>query len=622
MALFYRRGVPIGGVAIMLALLASMGGFIFGYDTGQISDILLMRDFLHRFATCQPGATIENATSQCAFNVWRSGLIVSLLSIGTLFGALFGAPTADLLGRRYAMVTECMLFIVGVIIQITSTNVWQQFAVGRLVSGLAVGALSAAVPMYQAETAPAMIRGALTATYQLFITFGIFVAYCISIGARDIDGAGSWRLVVGIGIIWPFILGTGMLFMPESPRWLASKGRYEEAHYSIARTHAVPSSEALTSPLTTRLISEIRSNLEHLARLREKPLNDSSDPEKSISSSSSIPHKQRSSLPSPLTSWLACFSPTSKTLYRTLLGMTLQSLQQLTGANYFFYYGATIFTSVGIQDSFVTQIILGAVNFGCTFGGLWVMEKFGRRTPLIIGGLWQSAWLFVFAAAGTAKDPHTDSNIGKLMIVSACLFILGYATTWGPCIWILIGETFPTRTRAKQGALATASNWLWNFLLAMFTPLIANDIEFAYGFVFAACNLAGAIVVYLFLYESAHLSLEAVDDMYNDPECRPWTSSRWVPVGYKDRMDLVEQRKAEEAEAGAEGGAGAGAEVGGAEGVGAGGGGKKGYYGFEGKEEGREEHEVGVGVGNGNGSEGRIEGVNGTPYTMAPKETV
>jgi len=181
MALFYMRGVPIGIVAIMLALLASMGGFIFGYDTGQISDILLMRDFLFRFATCQPGATVETATEMCAFNVWRSGLIVSLLSIGTLFGALFGAPTADWLGRRYAMVAECILFIIGVIIQITATDVWQQFAVGRLVSGLAVGALSAAVPMYQAETAPSQIRGTLTATYQLFITFGILVACTYSL---------------------------------------------------------------------------------------------------------------------------------------------------------------------------------------------------------------------------------------------------------------------------------------------------------------------------------------------------------------------------------------------------------------------------------------------------------
>ncbi|KAL1739959.1 general substrate transporter [Schizophyllum fasciatum] len=513
MPLFYAQGVPIGGTAIMLALLASMGGFIFGYDTGQISDILEMDDFLTRFAECDPNDPTN--PDACHFSNVRAGLIVGLLSIGTLVGALLGAPTADKLGRRYAMTAECMLFIVGVIIQMATFSSWEQFAVGRLVSGFAVGALSAAVPMYQAESAPPQIRGTLTATYQLFITFGILVAYCFSIGAREISGPGSWRLVVGLGIIWPFILGVGILFMPESPRWLAKVGKIEAAREALARTRGVRPEDAHTHALIVREADEMQNMAEYEA-------------------------KQQSG-------WIDCFKPKDKILYRTLLGMALQSLQQLTGANYFFYYGTTVFNSVGLDDSFVTQIILGAVNFGCTFLGLYVMEKFGRRIPLIVGGLWQSAWLFVFAAAGTAGDPENNKGIGSLMIASACLFILGYASTWAPGIWILIGETFPTRTRAKQGAIATASNWLWNFLLAFFTPFITGAIDFRYGFVFAACNLAGAIVVFLFLYESSELSLEGVDQMYNDPTCKPWTSRTWAPAGYADRKDLVEQTRAAQA---------------------------------------------------------------------------
>ncbi|KII90366.1 hypothetical protein PLICRDRAFT_52109 [Plicaturopsis crispa FD-325 SS-3] len=506
MALFYAQGVPIGWTAIMLALVASMGGFIFGYDTGQISDILLMDDFLQRFATCSS----PDDASQCSFSVVREGLIVSLLSIGTLAGALIGAPTADWLGRRYAMVSECMLFIVGVIIQLASTHTWQQIAVGRLVSGLGVGALSAAVPMYQAETAPPQIRGTLTATYQLFITFGILVAYLISLGTRDIAASGSWRTVIGIGILWPLILSIGILFMPESPRWLAAHDRLSEAQVSIARTRGAEPND----PVVAAEVEEIRVNVLHEQKYRNR------------------------------VGWLDCFRVENKTLYRTLLGISLQSLQQLTGANYFF---ATIFKSVGITDSFVTQIILGAVNFVCTFGGLYVMEKFGRRVPLIFGGLWQGAWLLVFASAATAHDPTDHPGTGKLMIVSACLFIAGYAMTWAPGVWILIGETFPTRTRAKQGALATAGNWLWNFLLAFFTPFIVGDIDFRYGFVFAACNIAGALVVYCFLYESSDLSLEAVDMMYCDPNCKPWTSRRWAPAGFENRQDLVEQTRAAEA---------------------------------------------------------------------------
>ncbi|THG96102.1 hypothetical protein EW026_g5674 [Hermanssonia centrifuga] len=492
----------------MLAVLASMGGFIFGYDTGQISDILLMPDFLQRFAQC----TDRSDASTCHFSIVREGLIVALLSIGTMIGALGGSWTADFLGRRLAMTAECLIFMVGVIVQITSNHVWAQFAVGRLISGLGVGALSAAVPMYQAETAPPPIRGSLTATYQLFITFGILVAYCIGIGTRNIEGSGSWRTLVGIGLIWPLILGLGILTMPESPRWLASKGRHDEARVSLARSRGIPLEEAEHNRTIHREMEDMLSALEY---------------EKGIKAG-----------------FWDCFSPRDKQLYRTLLMMTLQMFQQLTGANYFFYYGATVFQSVGISDSYITQIILGAVNFGCTFLGMYVMEKFGRRVPLILGGIWQSAWLFVFAAAGTAKDPSTNPGIGKLMIISACLFILGYASTWAPGVWILTGETFPTRTRSYQASIAAMSNWLWNFLLAFFTPFIVNAIGFRYGFIFAACNLTGAVVVYFFLYESSDLSLESVDMMYCDPDCKPWTSRSWAPEGFADRADLIVQDRA------------------------------------------------------------------------------
>ncbi|KAH6901496.1 monosaccharide transporter [Coprinopsis sp. MPI-PUGE-AT-0042] len=511
MPLFYMQGMPIGGVAIMLALVASIGGFIFGYDTGQISDILVMDDFRRRFGDCADYAVV----STCEFTNVRAGLIVALLSIGTLSGALAGAVVAEFLGRRWAMISESLLVCVGLVIQITASAVWQQIAVGRFVAGLGIGALSAAVPMYQAETAPIQLRGTLTATYQLFITAGILSAYSISIGTRTLEGAASWRTVIGLAFIWPTMLACGIFFMPESPRWLAAQGRREDVAKAVARTYGVPASQVANDRFVQAEVEDIFNQFEAEQMMKS--------------------------------GWIDCFRQKNRTLYRTLLGMALQSFQQLTGANFFFYYGASVFRGVGIADSFISQLILGAVNFGCTFGGLYVMERFGRRLPLILGGIWQSFWLFVFAAAGTARDPSTDPAIGKLMITSACLFILGFAMSWAPGIWIIIGETFPTKTRAKQGALSTMCNWIWNFLIAFFTPLITGSIGFRYGFVFAACNLAGAVIVYLFLYESSNLSLESVDNMYNDPDCKPWTSRQWVPAGYKSRFDLVEQTKAAQA---------------------------------------------------------------------------
>lgn len=151
-----------------MVMIVSMGGLIFGYDTGQISGFLEMHDFLERFSDQTDPATVGPAFS----NV-RSGTIVGLLSIGTLIGAIVGAPIANAAGRKLAIVFWCIIFIVGVIVQITTSTTWYQIAIGRWVAGLGVGGLSVLTPMYQSETAPRQIRGAMVSCYQLFITMGI-----------------------------------------------------------------------------------------------------------------------------------------------------------------------------------------------------------------------------------------------------------------------------------------------------------------------------------------------------------------------------------------------------------------------------------------------------------------
>lgn len=141
-----------------------------------------------------------------------------------------------------------------------------------------------------------------------------------------------------------------------------------------------------------------------------------------------------------------------------------------SGVNYFFYYGATIFQSAGIEDPIQTQLILGAVNVAMTFYGLYVVEKYGRRWPLFIGALWQATWLIIFASVGTAINPEESRTSGIVLIVSACMFISSFAGTWGPMAWVVIGETFPLRTRAKQASLATAGNWLGNCTSPLLCP--------------------------------------------------------------------------------------------------------------------------------------------------------
>ncbi|KLJ13697.1 MFS transporter, SP family, sugar:H+ symporter [Blastomyces silverae] len=476
--------------SFIMGVFVSMGGFIFGYDTGQISGVLEMDDFLRRFGE-------RNASGDgYHFSHVRAGLIVALLSIGTLMGALAAAPIADRVGRKWSMSGWCLILSVGIIVQLTSESPkWYQVVIGRWVAGLGVGALSLLVPLYQGESAPRHIRGAMISCYQLFITLGIFVANCINFGTEGRNDSGSWRITIGITFIWILILGIGISFFPDSPRYDYRTGKVDRAKKSMMRFYGIPQNH---QQLHLEL-EEIREKYEEDMATKDQP-------------------------------WYEMFyAPRMR--YRILLGVALQALQQLTGANYFFYYGTTVFKGAGIQNSYVTQMILGAVNFGSTFLGLYNIEHFGRRKSLIAGSLWMFVCFMVFASVGHFKlnrdTPELTPGPGKVMVVFACLFILGFASTWGPMVWAIIAELYPSRYRARAMALATASNWLWNFLIAFFTPFITGSIDFRYGYVFAGCLFLGAATIYFGVIEGKGRTLEELDTMYI-LRVPPWKSSNYT----------------------------------------------------------------------------------------------
>ncbi|KAF3397047.1 High-affinity fructose transporter ght6 [Talaromyces pinophilus] len=474
--------------SVVMGLFVSMGGFIFGYDTGQISGFLQMEDFLYSFGTWN-GEKYE-------FSNVRSGLITGLLSIGTLIGALIGAPIADRIGRKWSISWWCIILCVGITVQISSPHgKWYQVAVGRLIAGLGVGALSLIVPMYQGESGPRHIRGSLISLYQLFITLGIFVAYCIDFGTESMTSSASWRIPMGITYLWAIILGVGIIFFPESPRYDYRHGKVDRAVANLAKIYGIPQNHHALA--------------QEFEEIREKYEEEKSHGE--------------------ITWWMMLSAPRMK--YRIMVGMLLQALQQLTGANYFFYYGTTIFQGAGISNSFVTQMILGGVNFGTTFLGLYNIQHFGRRKSLIAGAIWMFVCFLIFASIGHfSLDRNTPANTpgaGKAMVCFACFFILGYASTWAPMVWAICAELYPSEFRARAMALSTASNWLWNFLLAFFTPFITSAIDFRFGYVFAGCMFAAAFVVYFAVIEGKDRTLEEIDTMYVR-RVKPWESSKYV----------------------------------------------------------------------------------------------
>ncbi|KAG7406262.1 general substrate transporter [Fusarium sp. MPI-SDFR-AT-0072] len=492
--------------ACFMGLVASMGGMIFGYSSGQVSGYFMMKDYGERFG-------VSNGDGTYNFSAARQGTITGLLSIGCLFGSLVAGNLCDSIGRRKTISISALWTCVGTIIEVASQHAWYQHAIGRLVTGLGVGALSVAVPMYQSESAPAIIRGLIVSCYQLFVTLGIWCAEMVNWGTNHYDGSASWRIPNALNFLWALLLGVGILLLPESPRFAYRKGKVEEARKTIANLAGLD----INSPSVNRQIDDIREKLEEEQALPETRL-------------------------------VEIFTG-PRMAYRTILGITLQAGQQLTGINFFFYFGTTVFASTGLKDSYVTQLILGSVNCACTFGGLYVVQKCGRRKSLMIGAAWMMMCFFIYAFVGhfalDRQDPLSTPAAGAVLVTFSCLAIAAFATTWGPLVWAVVAEMYPSQYRSRCMAIATATNWLFNFLIGFFTRFITDAIDYFYGLVYAGCCAALVAIVFFFVIESKDRTLEEIDTMYVQ-HVNPITSSKWVgePHGTKHAREGVTDEEA------------------------------------------------------------------------------
>ncbi|KAG5919676.1 hypothetical protein E4U61_000699 [Claviceps capensis] len=496
-------------LALFQGGVASMGGFIFGYISGQISGFFLMDDFAERFGELQPPGANGEAGNHI-FSAARQGTIVGMVSIGALFGSLIAGKMSDIIGRRMCISAAAFFTCVGTTIEISSSSHWIQFALGRLVSGISIGALSVVVPMYQSECAPPIIRGVIVASYQLLITLGIWTAEMVNFGTHERLDSSAWRIPSGLSFAWALILGTGILFMPESPRYDCRHGKVERARATIAKLAGLP----VESEGVRQQVADIQANL---------------DEESQMAAEFSIKEI-----------WTA-----PRMLHRTILGIVLQAGQQLTGANFFFYFGTTVFAATGISDSYVTQIILGSVNVLCTIVALWVTKRFGRRSVLMIGAAWMMMCFFIYAFVGHfALDPDNPAltpKAGSALVTFSCLAIAAFAVSWGPLVWAVNAELYPSRFRSTCMGLATASNWLWNFLISFFTRFITDEIDYLYGLVFAGCCAALVLIVFFFVIESKDRSLEEIDAMYVQ-RVNPITSGRSSAVWTDEHKDKEAQR--------------------------------------------------------------------------------
>ncbi|KAI5849899.1 general substrate transporter [Tricharina praecox] len=482
--------------AIIIGLFVAFGGILFGYDTGTISGILAMDRFKEQFARSRDADGNPYITSS------EQSLIVSILSAGTFFGALGASQLADKIGRRWGLITSCIVFSVGVVLQTIATE-QNLFVAGRAVAGFGVGLLSAIVPLYQSESAPKWIRGTIVGCYQWAITMGLFLASCANQGSMNRDDSGAYRIPIAIQFLWAIILAGGMLILPETPRYLIMKDDYDGASKALSRLRKLPVDD---HSLMTEL-DEIRANHEYEMRLGKG-------------------------------TWLDCFK--AGMFKRTFTGCAIQALQQLTGVNFIFYYGTTFFISAGIKNAFTIALITNLINVFATIPGLWLVEKLGRRQLLLWGAVGMTVFHFIVAIVGVAADGAVASNV---LIAFVCFFIAFFAASWGPVAWVVTGEIFPLKTRAKSLSLTTASNWLFNWALAYSTPYLVDkgpesaDLGSKVFFIWGGCTAVAIVFVYFFIYETKGLSLEEVDELYHSvPNAR--RSPGWVPAqDYRENLE-------------------------------------------------------------------------------------
>ncbi|ORX90264.1 glucose transporter-like protein [Clohesyomyces aquaticus] len=471
--------------AILIGLFVAFGGVLFGYDTGTISGILAMPYWLQEFSTTSDG-TLTGA---------QDALIVSILSAGTFFGALFAAPMGDLLGRRIGLMTSAgVVFNFGVILQAASTR-QPLFIAGRFFAGLGVGLVSALIPMYQSETSPKWIRGTIVGAYQLAITIGLFLAAIVNNSTKGRNDSGSYRIPISVQFLWSLILIIGLFFLPETPRYLIKMDRYEEAAKSLGKLRRLP----VDHPAVVEELNEVQAN--HLYEM-------------SIGQAS----------------YMECFKGTVGK--RLLTGCLLQSLQQLTGVNFIFYYGTQYFKNAGFQSPFTIQVITNSVNVVSTLPGLYMVEKLGRRNLLLMGAIGMCVCQYIVAITGTVAGT-TDLAAQRTAIAFVCIYIFFFASSWGPVAWVVTGELFPLKVRAKCLSMTTASNWLLNWAIAYSTPYMVDEdhanLRSKVFFVWGTFCFVCIAFVWFMIYETKGLSLEQVDELYGIVS-KAWKSKQFRPA--------------------------------------------------------------------------------------------
>ena len=456
------------GRVVRIASVAALGGLLFGYDSAVIN------------------GAVSAVEEQFEISKLVTGIAVAAALIGAAAGALVAGRLADKIGRLSVMKIAAVLFLISAFGTGLAANVWM-FGLFRVVGGIGVGVASVIAPAYIAETSPPRIRGRLGSLQQLAIVTGIFVSLAIDALLAHLAGGSDKELWLGMEAWrWMFIMmalpailyGVLAYTIPESPRYLVATYRIPEARKVL-----------------TMLLGE--KNLELTITRIQESLKSEKPP-----------------------SWADLRKPTGGLYGIVWVGVGLSVFQQFVGINVIFYYSNILWQAAGLDESqaFKITVITSVTNILTTLIAIALIDKVGRKPLLLVGSAGMAITLGTMAAIfGTAPvvdgAPHPTGAPLWIALVAANLFVVAFGMSWGPVVWVLLGEMFPNRIRAAALGLAASAQWIANCLItASFPALGAFSLGVAYGF-YALCAVLSGFFVWRWVQETKGMHLE---DMHRE----------------------------------------------------------------------------------------------------------
>lgn len=456
---------PLSSV-ILISAVAALGGFLFGYDSGVINGAI--------------GAL------QVAFGASdiASGFNVASMLLGCAAGAFLAGGVADKFGRRPALFAAAVLFGVSAWGSGIATNSLE-FIIYRLIGGFAVGAASIISPAYISEIAPAAYRGRLASLQQMAIVLGLFAAFLVNYllalaagGASDVFWFGfqAWQWMFWAELVPVVLFFIGLLFIPESPRFLVAAGRLDRAAEVLRKVSSIGSVD--------RQIDEIQATLrkDHRPSLRD-----------------------------------IFISGSGKLHPIVWTGLALAALQQFVGINVVFYYGEVLWRAAGFTeaDALKINVIGGIINVASTLVAIALVDRWGRKPLLLTGSLGMAltlgtlAVIFGTAAVGTDGKLSLSPAAGLTALIAANAYIVAFGMSWGPVMWVILGEMFPNQMRGAALAVAGLSQWGSNFLITMTFPVLLSGVGLGGAYaLYTAFALLSFFVVRALVSETKGKTLE------------------------------------------------------------------------------------------------------------------